>query len=101
MKEKGKGLTQNMLKDEYKHLLKEPGPRMLVKALELYGVREFAGELNNPMISGWCDELQDVISSDWLKNYLKEDSTPWCGLFMAICARRAGKPVPRNVLSRP
>lgn len=70
----------------YAWLSKEPGPKMLVEALKLYGVTEKAGAADNPEILAWAKELG-------LRSYTS-DSIPWCGLFMAIVAKRAGKPLP-------
>ena len=38
------------IKDGYPWLLKENAPRMLIEALNLYGVKEKAGSENNPEI---------------------------------------------------
>ena len=78
------------LPSNYEWLLKEPAPRMLLEALNLYGTKEKPGTANNDMILSWADELG-------IKDY-KADSIPWCGLFMAIVAKRAGKTVPANPL---
>lgn len=67
-------------------LAKEPGPRMLLEALKLYGVAEVAGAKDNPVILGWAKELG-------LQKTYSHDSIPWCGLFMALVAHRAGNPV--------
>jgi uncharacterized protein (TIGR02594 family) len=56
---------------------------MLMQAVALYGTVEFAGKANNPIILGWAAEI------GYEKVY-KHDSIPWCGLGMAICAKRAG-----------
>lgn len=85
-----------MLSERYQHLFMEPGPRMLIKALELMGIKEFAGQANNPIISSWVSELDDILPSQWIIDYLQKDSTPWCGTFMAIAAQRAKKPVPEE-----
>lgn len=75
---------------QYAWLANEPGPKMLRAALELHGVREALGPANNPLIIEWAKECG-------IKNYTA-DETPWCGLFQAICAKRAGKPLPVNPL---
>jgi uncharacterized protein (TIGR02594 family) len=76
---------------EYQWLSKEGAPKMLVAALELYGTKEILGDGNNPEILEWAKEtgLQDVY---------KEDSTAWCGLFIAVVAKRAGKEVVKDPL---
>lgn len=68
----------------YAWLANEPGPAMLLEALKLYGTHETPGPGNNPVILGWAKEVG-------LGNVYKDDSrTPWCGLFQAVVAKRAG-----------
>ena len=62
-----------------------PLPRMLQEARKLFGTKEFAGSANNPVILGWAKEV------GLAKSYT-DDVIPWCGLFMAVVAKRAGKP---------
>lgn len=63
-----------------------PLPRMVVEGLRLLGTVETPGQGNNPTILAWAKEtgLQRVYTAD---------SIPWCGLFMAVVAQRAGKPL--------
>lgn len=75
-----------VLPKNYAWLANEPAPKMIVEALKLYGVHEKAGIANNPTILGWAKECG--IS------YYTMDETPWCGLFMAVIAKRAGKDLP-------
>lgn len=56
---------------------------MLMQAIALYGTVEFAGAKDNPIIMSWAAEI------GYEKVYV-HDSIPWCGLGMAICAKRAG-----------
>lgn len=79
-----------VIKDGYPWLLKENAPRMLIEALKLYGVKEKVGGENNPEILAWAKETG-------LKQY-NADSIPWCGLFVALIAQRAGKPLPKKPL---
>ena len=79
------------LPENYQWLEKEPAPRILVEALKLYGTKETLGSGNNPVIIEWAKELG-------LQHQYNADSIPWCGLFMAIVAKRAGKPIPSNPL---
>jgi uncharacterized protein (TIGR02594 family) len=65
----------------YKWLYKEPGPLMLLKALELFGTVEWA-KGSNPVIMGWAEEVG-------LKGAYSDDDIPWCGLFIAVVAKRA------------
>lgn len=70
----------------YAWLAREPGPKMLVEALALYGTLEAPGARDNPVILAWAREVG-------LGKTYSHDSIPWCGLFMAVIAQRAGKPV--------
>ena len=67
----------------YEWLQREPGPRMLLELLALHGTREKIGAGSNPEILGWAKELG-------LEKIYRDDATPWCGLGMAIAAKRAG-----------
>lgn len=74
----------------YDWLKSEPGPKVLVEAMKLYGTKEVAGDADNPEILAWANELGI--------NYYKDDEIPWCGLFMTIIAHRAGKKVVKDPL---
>lgn len=63
-----------------------PLPRMLEEARKLYGTFEVAGPGNNSAIMGWAKETG-------LTKTFTADSIPWCGLFMAVVAKRAGRPM--------
>lgn len=78
------------LPKQYQWLNAEPGPKMLLEALKLHGTLEVVGEKDNPEILAWAKELD-------LHQYT-HDSTPWCGLFAAITAKRAGKSVVQEPL---
>ena len=71
------------LPSKYRFLLDEPGPRILTEGLRLYGTREVAGSGSNPTILQWARELDIPYNAD---------AIPWCGLYMAIVAHRAGWP---------
>lgn len=79
-----------MLPEPYRFLEDEPGPRMLLEALPLFGVYEHPGIANSPVILAWAHEC-DLPSYD-------ADSIPWCGLFVAVVAKRAGKTAPASPL---
>ena len=66
----------------YNWLKQETGPRILVQAVSLIGTREIIGKNHNPIILSWAIELK-------LKAYTN-DEIPWCGLFIAYCAHKAG-----------
>jgi uncharacterized protein (TIGR02594 family) len=61
-------------------------PRLLVEAIKLLGVTERAGPQHNPEIMGWAREVG-------LEASYTADEIPWCGLFAAVVAKRAGWPV--------
>lgn len=82
-----------MLPKRYAWLADEPGPKMLVEALKLFGTLEVPGRKDNPTIIGWAKEVGGEVA-----DFYKADSIPWCGLFMAVVARRAGKDVPAHPL---
>lgn len=75
-----------MLPAQYRWLEKELGPKMILEALSLYGTLEAPGPLDNPVILAWAAEVG-------LSKTYSHDSIPWCGLFIAVVAKRAGKPV--------
>lgn len=64
-------------------------PRMVVEARKLVGVVEGSGAANNPTIIDWAKEVSINIG-----NIYTSDEVPWCGLFMTVVARRAGKTPP-------
>ncbi|WP_202915934.1 TIGR02594 family protein [Pontibacter pamirensis] len=66
---------------------------MIQEALNLHGTAERPGKGDNPAIIGWADE----VGADIRKIYFADD-TPWCGLFMAVVAKRAGKRVVKDPL---
>ncbi len=68
-------------------------PKMINEALALYGTLETPGTADNPNIIAWAKETN--TNSD---NWYTDDSIPWCGLFMAVVAQRAGKDVPNECL---
>lgn len=81
------------LPNKYSYLLAADMPLTIRKAMELYGTLETAGTANNPVIIAWAKEVgQDVA------NVYKADSIPWCGLFAAVVAKRAGKAVVKSPL---
>lgn len=79
------------LPEAYKWLADEPGPKMVLEALKLFGTKEQPGSGDNPEILEWAAETG-------LNRVYSADSIPWCGLFMAVVAKRAGKEVPENPL---
>jgi uncharacterized protein (TIGR02594 family) len=82
-----------MLPSRYGWLARESGPKMLIEGLKLYGTLEAPGSKNNPTILAWAKEVGGEVADVY-----KADSIPWCGLFMALIAKRAGKEVPKHPL---
>jgi uncharacterized protein (TIGR02594 family) len=72
------------LPKQYQWLLNEPGPKMLVEALKLYGTKEIVGAKHNPIILGWADEIG-------IGNLVNTDEQAWCALAHAYVAFKAGK----------
>jgi len=68
-----------------------PQPLMIRHAIAEYGVMEGVGAAENPVILGWAAEVG-------LAGSYSSDVIPWCGLFMAVVARRAGKAIPDKPL---
>jgi uncharacterized protein (TIGR02594 family) len=66
------------------------GPTTVIEALKLYGVHEGIGDADNPEILGWAKELG-------ITDYV-HDAEPWCGLFMAYVALKAGDQAPAKPL---
>lgn len=69
-------------------------PRIVQEGIKLYGTMEVPGSANNPVIMGWADE----VGVPALGYKYTGDSVPWCGLFMAVIAKRAGKKIPYGPL---
>lgn len=83
----------NLLPPSYLWLNNEPAPAILLQALALCGTGEFKGGASNPMILSWAAEI-----GGWIADFYKEDEIAWCGLFVAICAKRAGAPFNQKAL---
>lgn len=78
----------------YRYLAFEKHPKLLLEALKLYGVKEVSGHRNNNNIVAWAREV-----GGWIGSWYNKDSIPWCGLFIAVCAKRAGLPYNQKALS--
>lgn len=79
------------LPKEYAWILKEPGTKMVQEFVKIYGTTEVPGEGDNPIILEWAKEVG-------LSGKYKHDATAWCGLEMAVIAKRAGKELPPDPL---
>lgn len=75
------------LPQQYLFLQQETGPKMLIEALKLYGVKEVFGHKHNQVILDWAKAVG-------ISELVKDDEQAWCGLFMAYVAIRAQKHVP-------
>lgn len=64
---------------------------MLLEFLKIYGTQEAPGAADNLVILQWAIETG-------LHKVYKHDSVAWCGLAMAVVAKRAGKDLPVNPL---
>lgn len=78
------------LPEQYRWLERETGPRILLEALKLYGTKETQGPASTPAIISWASE----VGSKKLGIDYKDDAVAWCGLFMSVCAQRAGLTLP-------
>lgn len=78
---------------KYNWLLNENGPIMIRKALELFDISETLGVKNNPTIISWAKEIGGVVADVY-----KADEIPWCGLFMAVVAKRSSKQLVKDPL---
>lgn len=62
-------------------------PLYLIIAESFLGLKEVPGKLHNRKITDWWVKL---------KTWFVDDETPWCGLFVAICLKDAGYPIPKT-----
>lgn len=70
-------------------------PKTIQEGLALLGTAEIVGKGSNKTILSWRDELNQAGVK--IEGY-SDDDIPWCGLFAAIVAHRAGKQVPESPL---
>jgi uncharacterized protein (TIGR02594 family) len=80
-----------ILNTKYTFLTKEKGPKVILNAVQLYGVKEIAGNLHNHQILDWAKEIN-------VSRLYTKDEIPWCGLFVGVCVKRAGYPLVDNPL---
>ena len=66
-------------------------PRTIQEGLKLLGTVETRGPASNPAIMAWAKEVG-------LASTYSDDAVPWCGLYSAIVAKRAGKNIPGGPL---
>lgn len=65
---------------QYSDLYSRYCPRLVREFVPLYGTTEYSGPADNPTILAWAKEIGIAYS---------DDSIPWCGLGMAVVAKRA------------
>lgn len=75
----------------YNWLKRETAPKVIVEAYKYFGIKEIVGPQHNPVIMDWAKELG-------LEKVYNSDEIPWCGLYVAIVCKRAGKDVVKNPL---
>jgi uncharacterized protein (TIGR02594 family) len=66
---------------------------MILEALKLFDTQEVLGKENNPVILAWAKEVGGKV-----EDVYKADEIPWCGLFMAVVAKRSAKQVVKDPL---
>ena len=76
----------------FAYLTHEPGPKILLAALEFHGLQEVPGPRNSA-------EIIRFASAVGANSYYQSDATPWCALFMAYCAKVAGFKLPPDPLA--
>lgn len=69
----------------YAWIENEPAPKILLEMRKLFGVKETPGRGDNPVILQWAQEVGGNVARDY-----EHDETAWCGLAMALAAKRAG-----------
>ena len=77
----------------------QPIQPMLYHAITAHGLMEFEGDANNDVILAWAREAGAAGAGEWIESFYVQDSTPWCGLFIAMCAARSGYRVQPDCLS--
>jgi uncharacterized protein (TIGR02594 family) len=77
--------------NKYSFLKTEKAPAIFVEALKHIGTKEIVGKDHNKKILAWAKEI------GWHEVYVN-DEIPWCGLFIAYCAKMAGVQVVKNPL---
>lgn len=59
----------------------------IAEARSHLGLTETKGARHNPVIKQWLEEL----GAWW-----EDDETPWCGVFVAWCAKKGGRDLPQH-----
>lgn len=77
-----------MIPEEFAWLKEIKGNCILEKALDYYGVVEFPGDINNPMILSWAKQTK--------KEWFTKDEYDWCGIFISYIVHSCGFPIPQR-----
>lgn len=67
----------------YKWIFSEKGPKIILEARKLIGIKEVPGQADNVEILQWAESLG-------LEKSYRKDDIPWCGLFVAYVVKQAG-----------
>ncbi len=86
-------MSKENLEKNYSWLKTAPVTKMIEEALRHYGIKESYGKANNPTIMSWANSLGQEV-----KQIYVADKVPWCGLFIGIVAKNAGKEVVKSPL---
>lgn len=76
------------LPNKYKYVGAASAPSLIRAAVPLFGTLETPGKGDNPVIIDWAHEVEKAIGVAHLG--YSADSIPWCGLYVAVVAVRAG-----------
>lgn len=71
-------------------------PPTILHGLALLGTNEVPGSGSNAVIEAWRDEI-NAAHRGAVQGF-SDDAVPWCGLFAAIVAHRAGEKLVQNPL---
>jgi uncharacterized protein (TIGR02594 family) len=75
------------LPKQYAWLNSVKEPRILMQALQTFGVKEQPGIGSNPIIMGWAEKVG-------VRAQYTNDAIPWCALGMSYWALQAGYDIP-------
>ena len=77
-----------MIPEEFQWLRDIKDNCILQKALDYYGVVEFPGDINNPMILSWAKQTK--------KEWFTKDEFDWCGIFLSYVVVSCGFDIPQR-----
>lgn len=84
-------MVSAIIPKKYEYLTSPDMPRMIQEGLKTYGTLEEPGSKNNFTILEWANEVG-------VDKFYTADSIPWCGLWMAVIAKRSGWTPPKSPL---